>query len=162
MPHFPGWGDDDRVGGVHTLVCHLIPSKIWIWETPLLVSWQNPILLSSRYLPDTIEDWWNSVATCFLSARGPPLFEDSADHSGMGLRNEKNQAGSPPPPESQGPWSPCAEGAGSSPGGKGLEKCVWGEGSHPGQTWLEMISKSPLSHSPSVFVFWDNYFRKLK
>lgn len=99
---------------------------------------------------------------CSLSTRGRPLFEDSADHLGMGLRSEKNQAGSPPPPESQGPWSPCAEGAGSSPGGKGLEKCVWGAGSHPGQTWLEMISKSPLSHSPSVFVFWDNYFRKLK
>lgn len=22
------------------------------------------------------------------------------------------------------------------------------------------VSKSPLLHSPSVFVFWDNYFRK--
>lgn len=122
-----GWGR-----GAHPWLSSDPQQNLDVRNPPLLVSWQNPILfrvaVTSQTLLRTDE---TGVATCSLSTRGPPLFKDSADHSGMGLRSEKNQAGSPPPPESQGPWSPCAEGAGSSPGGKGLEKCVWGVGSHP-------------------------------
>lgn len=35
-----------------------------------------------------------------------------------------------------------------------------GEGESPRSDLAEDVLKSPLLHSPSVFVFWDNYFRK--
>ena len=116
-------------------------------RNPLLVSWQNPILKEAVYLPLFRADG-TGMDVCSLSARGgaPPLKgKNSADRSGhlcVGLRSGKSQAGLLPPPESQGHRSPCAEGAGSSPEAQepeqGRERCAWGVGSRPGQTWLEM------------------------
>lgn len=44
-------GDMTMVKGVHSLCCHLIPSKIWRWETPLPFPWQNQILLRKAIIP---------------------------------------------------------------------------------------------------------------
>lgn len=73
-----------------------------------------------------------------------------------GLVAGRTKTGWLPPPESQRhrPATPC----GGKPG-RGWEKYAWGAGSRRTDLAGD-VSKSPLSHSPSVFVFWDNYFRK--
>lgn len=90
----------------------------------------------------------------------------------------KSQAGCLPPPELksyspvpvQRPRAvdsiasnrpPCAEGSWLQPGnpsevGRGALGARGEDRTHLAGD----VSKSPASYSPSVFVFWDNYFRK--